>query len=232
MAYLMSWSIYLKGQSPWFPCPAQASVHHGFACSPSLLDRRGQRNAIIIRFQIYYSFPPLNNSIATLSRQTESHMWLFSCLLVFWCEEPRVIISIYRLMFNRPPSNEISAGDSVVAVQWLGLTALTAEGPGSIPNQGTKIPQAVQCGYTKKKELISVQLYKLYTFYRVFLGNSDRKESSCNAGDAGLIPVTSRSLGEGNDYPLQYSCLENSMDRGTSWTIVHEVSQNQTRVSD
>ena len=79
---------------------------------------------------------------------------------------------------------------------------------------------------------MSVQLYKLYTFYRVFVGDSDRKESSCNAGDVGLIPGTSRSLGEGNGYPLQCSCLENSMDRGAWWTVVHEVSQNQTRVSD
>ena len=80
--------------------------------------------------------------------------------------------------------------------------------------------------------MLSVQLYKLCTFYRVFLGDSDRKESSCNVGDVGLIPGTRRSLGEGNGYPLQYSCLENSMDRGTWWTVVHEVSQNQTRVSD
>ena len=40
------------------------------------------------------------------------------------------------------------------------------------------------------------------------------KESTCNAGDLGLIPGLGRSPGEGNDYPLQYSGLENSMDRG------------------
>ena len=42
---------------------------------------------------------------------------------------------------------------------------------------------------------------------------SDNKESARNAGDPGLIPGSGRSLGEGNDNPLQYSCLENSMDR-------------------
>jgi len=47
-----------------------------------------------------------------------------------------------------------------------------------------------------------------------FPNGSDGKESACNAGDLGLIPELGRSPGEGKGYPLQYSCLENSMDRG------------------
>ena len=47
-----------------------------------------------------------------------------------------------------------------------------------------------------------------------FLGGSDSKESTCKAGEPGSIPGSGRSPGEGNGYPLQYSCLENSMDRG------------------
>ena len=47
--------------------------------------------------------------------------------------------------------------------------------------------------------------------------------SACNAGDMGLIPGSGRSLREGNGYPLQYSCLENSMDRGALWAIIHGV---------
>ena len=46
------------------------------------------------------------------------------------------------------------------------------------------------------------------------------KESTCKATDLGLIPGLGRSLGEGNDNPSQYSCLENPMNRGTWWTIV------------
>ena len=46
-----------------------------------------------------------------------------------------------------------------------------------------------------------------------FPGGSDSKDSACNAGHASLIPGLGRSPGEGNGYPLQYSCLENSMDR-------------------
>ena len=53
------------------------------------------------------------------------------------------------------------------------------------------------------------------------------KESACNAGDLGLIPASGRSPGEGKGYPLQYSCLENSMD-----CIVHGVAKSQTQLSD
>ena len=46
---------------------------------------------------------------------------------------------------------------------------------------------------------------------RINTGGSDSKESACNAGDLRSIPASRRSPGEGNDYPLQYSCLEKSM---------------------
>ena len=61
--------------------------------------------------------------------------------------------------------------------------------------------------------------------------DSDYKESSCNAGDLGLIPGLGRSPGEGNGYPLQYSCLENSTDRGAWWATVRGVAKNGTRLS-
>ena len=47
-------------------------------------------------------------------------------------------------------------------------------------------------------------------------GGSEGEESACNAGDPGSIPGSGRSPGEGNGYPVQYSCLEHSMDRGAS----------------
>ena len=52
-----------------------------------------------------------------------------------------------------------------------------------------------------------------------FPGGSDGKESACIAGNPCLIPGLGRSPGEGNGYPLQYSGLENSMDRGAWWAI-------------
>ena len=54
-----------------------------------------------------------------------------------------------------------------------------------------------------------------------FPGGSDGKESTCNAGDLGLIPGLGRSPGGGNGNALQYSCLENPMDRGAWRGIVH-----------
>ena len=63
-------------------------------------------------------------------------------------------------------------------------------------------------------------------------GGSDSKESACNVGDPGLIPGLGRSLGEGKDNPLQYSCLENPMDRGVWQAIVHGVTKSQTRLND
>ena len=59
---------------------------------------------------------------------------------------------------------------------------------------------------------------------------SDGKASACNAGDLGLIPGSGRHPGEGNGNPLQYSCPENSMDRGAWWAIVHEVAKSQTQL--
>ena len=61
-----------------------------------------------------------------------------------------------------------------------------------------------------------------------FPGGSDGKESPCSAGDAGFIPGSGGFPGEGNGYPLQYSCLENPMNKGVWWAIVHGVANSQT----
>ena len=61
----------------------------------------------------------------------------------------------------------------------------------------------------------------------LFPGDSGGKESACNEADLGSIPGMGRSPGHGNDYPLQYSGLENSMD-----CIVHGVAKSWTQLSD
>ena len=63
-------------------------------------------------------------------------------------------------------------------------------------------------------------------------GSSVGKESTCSTRDLGLIPGLGRSFGEGNGNPLQYSCLENSMDRGVWWAAVHGVAKSWTQLSD
>ena len=63
-------------------------------------------------------------------------------------------------------------------------------------------------------------------------GDSDAKESACSAGDLCSVPGSGRSSGEGNGNPLQYFCLENSVDRGAWQAIVHGVTKSQTQLSD
>ena len=65
-----------------------------------------------------------------------------------------------------------------------------------------------------------------------FLGGSEVKASASDEGDLGSIPGLGRCPGEGNDNPLQYSCLENPMDREAWWATVCEVTKSQTRLSD
>ena len=59
--------------------------------------------------------------------------------------------------------------------------------------------------------MVAVYMYNTY----IFPGGSDGKESACNAGVISLILGSGRSPGKGKGYPLQDSCLENSMDRGS-----------------
>ena len=69
---------------------------------------------------------------------------------------------------------------------------------------------------------------KIISSKKGFPGGLDGKESTCNAGDLGLIPGSRRSPGEGNGNPFQYSCLENPMDRGAWRATVHGVAKSRT----
>ena len=68
-----------------------------------------------------------------------------------------------------------------------------------------------------------------------FPGSTEVNNLSANAGDArdvGLTPGSGRARGVGNGNPLQYSCLENSMDRGAWWATVHGISNSRIGLSD
>ena len=65
-----------------------------------------------------------------------------------------------------------------------------------------------------------------------FPGSSDGKASVYNAGDPGSIPGLGRSPGERNGNPVQYTWLENPMDRGAWWATVHGVAKSRTQLSD
>ena len=67
-----------------------------------------------------------------------------------------------------------------------------------------------------------------YVDIKGFPSGSTGKESAYNTGDLGLIPGLGKSPGEVNDNPLQYSCLENPMDGGAWWAIIHGVTESRT----
>ena len=75
--------------------------------------------------------------------------------------------------------------------------------------------------------LIFSSFWYMMSLYSSFPSGSNSKESAFNAGDPGAIPGLGRSPGEENGYPLQYSCLENSKDRGFWRDTVHGVVKSQ-----
>ena len=92
--------------------------------------------------------------------------------------------------------------------------------------------RAIQAGLQDNAACLIFTVKNLGNKCRRFPCGLDSKESACNAGDPGLIPRSGRSPGEGNGNPLQYSCLENSMDREAWLVTVCGASKSQTWMSD
>ena len=94
----------------------------------------------------------------------------------------------------------------------------------------------LQCTHISKHHVVAFKhtrfLYVKDICKCCFPGGSVGKSSACSAGDPGSVPGSGRSPGEENGNPLQYSCLENSMDRGGWWATIHGVAKNWTQVSD
>ena len=85
-------------------------------------------------------------------------------------------------------------------------------------------------GMHGSQDVLVAAIFGIYSLD--FPGGSDSKASAYNVGDPGSIPGSGRSPGEGNGNPLQYSCLENPMDRGAWWATVHGVAKSRTRLRD
>jgi len=79
--------------------------------------------------------------------------------------------------------------------------------------------------------LCIISCFRLQSNHYSFPCSSVGKESACSAGDLGLIPGLGRPPGEGNGNPLQYPCLQNLMDRGAWWAVVHRVAKSQAWLS-
>ena len=81
--------------------------------------------------------------------------------------------------------------------------------------------------------LFSSDIWLMFSyFYLLTFPGSDGKESACNAGDLSLIPGLGRYSGEGNGNLLQYSCLENFMDRGAWQAMVSGITKSQIWLCD
>ena len=76
-----------------------------------------------------------------------------------------------------------------------------------------------------------MRLWITFNFIYNIWASVDGKESAFNAGDMSSISESGRSPGAGNGYPLQFSCLENSLERGAWWATVHGVTKSWTRLS-
>ena len=86
-------------------------------------------------------------------------------------------------------------------------------------------------------EVLYIKTWKIhlkqYSAVNILISlGSEGKESACSAGQPGSIPGSGRSPGEGYGNPSQYSCLENSMDRGAWQATIHEVAKSWTRLNN
>ena len=78
---------------------------------------------------------------------------------------------------------------------------------------------------------MALQIHTLDLFMVGFPVDADGKQSACNTGNGHSVPGSARSPGGGHGNPLQYSCLENPMDRGAWWATVHGVAKSQTQLT-
>ena len=104
--------------------------------------------------------------------------------------------------------------------------------PLQLPTGAYQTPKRPGVTAADLKICVLIKLCVLVQFYLGFPCGSDSKESACNAGDPGSVPGSGRFPGEGNGNSLQYSCLENLMDRGAWQATVHGVAKSWTRLRD
>ena len=115
------------------------------------------------------------------------------------------------------------------------------EEPGRLPSMWLQESDMTGETITFTFSPLAISLYGSNVLDRMQLLNSESllwaspvalvvKNLPASTGEAGLIPVSGRSPGEGNGNPLQYSCLENPMDRGAWWAAVHRVTKSWTQL--
>ena len=148
------------------------------------------------------------------------------CNFLFWCYI--LLFSCYILLFSCFPGGS----DHKVSPCNAGDQSLTP-GSGKFPREENSYPLQYSClENSMDKGIWQAMVHGLaksqtwLSNFTSFPGGSDDKESACNAGDLDLIPGLGWYPEEGNSYPLQYSCLENPMDRGAWQATVHKVTES------
>ena len=110
-----------------------------------------------------------------------------------------------------PPSSSVYGIPQAWILEWVAMPS----------SRGSSWPR-------DRTHISHIYLYLQVGFLPLrFPRGSKGKESACNAGDLGLIPRLGKFPGEGDDNPRQYSCLENSIGRGSLWATVHGVAKGQ-----
>ena len=125
---------------------------------------------------------------------------------------------------------QLGAGPSLTCLG-AGLSISGWEGAADSPLLSSHYRLLSQSLEAIDKNLVGNYFNSQFQLTMNFPGGSDSKESAGNAGDLGLISGLGRSLGEGNENPLQHSCLENPMDRGAWQAIVLGVVKSWTLLS-
>ena len=132
-------------------------------------------------------------------------------------------------MDGSPPGSPVPGILQAGTLEWGAIAfsthclEMTFKNTVSCPNCSELYPDLKQSS-VKGKQIHILRLLK------GFPGSSDSKESTGNAGDLNSIPGSGRCPGEGNGSPLQYSCLENPMDRGAWRATVYRVTKSRTRL--
>ena len=130
--------------------------------------------------------------------------------------------------------------------RWEYWSGLPCSPPGELPDPGIKpvsVTSPVLSGMYFTTSVaweahvcisiyINLKYFLEYSCFLGFLGGSVVKKPSANAGDMGSVPGSGRSPGEGNDNPLEYSCLWNPVDRGAWRATVHRVAEGWMPLSD
>ena len=132
----------------------------------------------------------------------------------------QLFVTLWTVAYQAPPSMGFSRPEC-----WNGLPF-----PCIRPLQ-MRVAVGCLCTGNSSSQSWAKSLQSSREYWLSFPGGSNSKESACGGGDTGLIPGSGCFPGEGNGYPLQYSCPGNPMDRGAWRATVHRVTKSWTQQS-